>query len=67
MARSSLEANYDSALLGRLGRALAYVYDDTVQATLPPALQALVDRLHEASPKDCAEAEAPPAAPSRPQ
>jgi hypothetical protein len=52
MAGSSLEASYDMALLGRLGRALAHVYDDTVRSSLPPALQALVDKLENALPAE---------------
>ncbi len=35
--------------MNRLGRALSYIYDDTVQASLPPRLQMLVDRLQKPS------------------
>jgi hypothetical protein len=49
---SCLEANYDAALLTRLGNALSHVYDDTIVSTLPPALQALVDQLERATASD---------------
>lgn len=42
---ASLEARCDAVLLGRLGNELARLYRDTLQAPLPPRLQALIDRL----------------------
>jgi hypothetical protein len=49
-AGSCLEANYDAALLTRLGNALAHAYDETITSSLPPALQALVEQLERAVP-----------------
>lgn len=42
----ALEAQCANVLLGRLGSELALIYHDTLQAPLPPGLQATVDRLH---------------------
>ena len=44
-AGDALEAKCDAVLLGRLGRELAYIYEDTLRAPVPSRLQALVDRL----------------------
>ncbi|MDB5512848.1 MAG: hypothetical protein JWR08_2331 [Enterovirga sp.] len=38
----------DAVLLGHLGSELALIYHDTLQAPLPAALQALIDRLESA-------------------
>lgn len=46
---SALDAAYDGALLKRLGRELSSVYSDTLNATLPPRLQSLVEQLHQES------------------
>jgi hypothetical protein len=42
---ASLGARCDSVLLGRLGRELASVFGDTLQAPLPSRLHALMERL----------------------
>ena len=38
----------DDLLTGRLGSELTLIYHDTLQAALPPRLQAIVNRLEEA-------------------
>jgi hypothetical protein len=45
LSSCSLEGRYDAALLERLGSELAHVYHESLQASLPPALQELVNRL----------------------
>jgi hypothetical protein len=44
---SALDGRYDATLLKRLGRELSTVYGDTLEASLPPQLQSLVERLHQ--------------------
>ena len=44
----SLESACETMLLGRLGCEIASIYQDSLQAPLPPRLQELVDRLDEA-------------------
>ena len=46
---TSLSSRCDTLLLGRLGGELALIYHDTLHSPLPPRLQALIDRLEEAS------------------
>lgn len=41
----SREATCETVMLGRIGRELANVFSDTLQAPLPARLQALVDTL----------------------
>jgi hypothetical protein len=41
----SLEGRPDAVLLNRLGSELARVYRDTLEASLPPGLQELAQRL----------------------
>ena len=41
----SFETQRDTMLLGRLGRELASVYQDALQAPLPAKLHALMERL----------------------
>lgn len=46
---SSFSSRCDTLVLGRLGSELAHIYQDTLHSPLPPRLQALIDRLEEAS------------------
>lgn len=45
ISRRTLGEQCDSVLLGRLGRELAHVLDDTLRAPMPARLQALIDQL----------------------
>jgi hypothetical protein len=47
-AGPAFDGSYDAALLRRLGKELAVVYDGTLEKSLPPSLQSLVERLHRA-------------------
>ena len=44
----SLDQACGAALLGRLGRELAHVYGNVVEAPLPPRLKQLIERLEAA-------------------
>lgn len=44
-ASDSLQTRCDAQLLGRLGRELAAVYQDTLRAPLPPRLLRLMESL----------------------
>lgn len=45
MSQVALDARCDTLLLGRLGRELARVYHDSLNAPVPARLQALIDQI----------------------